>query len=50
MKYAKPEVVVLAVAVKTIQGSTGNSKPSGLVQDHKGAMYPETIGAYEADE
>jgi hypothetical protein len=47
MKYAKPEVVALGAAAKTIE--SGSGKPINLVPDHERPM-EQSNGAYEADE
>jgi hypothetical protein len=48
MKYAKPEIAMLASASSTIQ-SQGMPKISGNV-DSKGIQFVVTNPAYEADE
>ena len=47
MKYAKPEIAVLASASRAIQGS---QKQSATVTDDEGQMHKLTIPAYESDE
>ena len=42
MKYEKPQVVVLASAIKAVQGIQKNGRPMDSLQP--------TVAAYEADE
>jgi hypothetical protein len=49
MKYEKPEVTVVTSAAKAIQQNL-STKPTGSFVDHISSLYPQTNGAYEADE
>jgi hypothetical protein len=49
MKYERPEVTAVASAAKAIQQDLP-TKPSGSFVDHISSMYPQTNGAYQADE